>query len=91
MYVYPGGPWCFTAAEAKAERELRKPDFMAVPAPGSVKARMAAEPNFKQAVTAWDNRRKRIEARLDSVRRLSTDTTDAHIDRHAPSTSMMAD
>ena len=56
------------AAESKAEAAILKPDFTASTSDeaGAIKQRLSSDADFKQAVTSWDNRRKRIEARLDS-------------------------
>ena len=56
------------AAEAKAETVMQKPNFQSSTSAelSSVKQRLSSDPEFKQKVTAWDNRRKRIEARLAS-------------------------
>ena len=54
------------AAEAKAETVMQKPDFRSSTSAecSSIKQRLSSDAEFKQKVTAWDNRRKRIEARL---------------------------
>ena len=56
------------AAEAKAEIMMQKPSFTSSTSAelSVVKQRLSSDADFKQRVTAWDNRRKRIEARLAS-------------------------
>ena len=57
--------------DQKAKEQLTKPDFFAVPEGASVKAQMAADADFKEAVTKWDNRRKVAEQSPENAPLLS--------------------
>lgn len=54
------------AAEKKSRECFNKPEFrLDTAAATALRARVSDDPEFKQSVASWDDRRKRIEARLE--------------------------